>query len=327
MKRFWIVDSIGSGIIFIVIGALFFFRGKLGLEPAAVTGSILIMLYIRGPAEQILNGLPALFQAQVAFRRITSLSKGLSAARSNAQESDPGFYAPERSIRLVEGVYEFKKPDGTVDFRLGPINLTIDRGEIIFVVGENGSGKTTLVKALLGLYPLDSGALEFDGRHVVVSDLPAYRQMFSAVFSDYFLFSDLISVNGDLAERAQAYIEEFEIAHKVDVRDAAFSTIDLSTGQRKRLALIHAYLEQRPIMMFDEWAADQDPTFRRIFYERILPDLKAQGKTLIVVSHDDRFFHLADRVITLHEGLIASDHIPASGAGHPTQHPAVQAIK
>lgn len=310
MKRFWVVDSIGSGVMFIVIGALFLLRGRLGLESAAVTGAVLIMLYIRGPAEQILNGLPALFQAQVSFRRIASLSKGLAAKPEDVGLADPRFTAPAKSIKITDGVYEFEQPDGAVSFKLGPINLTIEAGKIIFIVGENGSGKTTLVKALLGLYPLKPGTLEFDDVIVEESELHTYRQMFSAVFSDYFLFADLVSVGDDIAERAQSYIEEFEIAHKVDVRDAAFSTIDLSTGQRKRLALIHAYLERRPIMMFDEWAADQDPTFRRIFYDRILPDLKAQGKTLIVVSHDDRFFHVADHVITLKDGKIVDESFP-----------------
>jgi putative pyoverdin transport system ATP-binding/permease protein len=139
---------------------------------------------------------------------------------------------------------------------------------------------------------------------VEAGQMDAYRQLYSAVFADYHLFDDLVVRDPALIARAQAYLEQLEIAHKVKIEDGVFSTIDLSTGQRKRLALIHAMLEQRPVMMFDEWAADQDPTFRRVFYTVFLPELKRQGKTLIIVSHDDRYFHVADRVIRIERGQI-----------------------
>ncbi|MCP1644929.1 ABC-type siderophore export system fused ATPase/permease subunit [Pseudomonas citronellolis] len=127
----------------------------------------------------------------------------------------------------------------------------------------------------------------------------SYRQQCSAVFSDYHLFDDLLAETAPLLERARHYLRLLELEGKVDIVDGVFSTLDLSAGQRKRLALVHAFLEQRPLMLFDEWAADQDPTFRRVFYEELLPDLKRQGKTLIVVSHDDRFFHHADQLVQL----------------------------
>jgi len=110
-----------------------------------------------------------------------------------------------------------------------------------------------------------------------------------------------------MALLAEKYLDRLEISHKVSIEGGAFSTIDLSAGQRKRLALVQAYLENRPVMVFDEWAAEQDPTFRRVFYTEILPDLKRQGKTLIVISHDDRYFHLADRRITLRGGRVADE--------------------
>jgi putative pyoverdin transport system ATP-binding/permease protein len=191
--------------------------------------------------------------------------------------------------------------------------VTIRRGEALFIVGENGSGKTTLVKLLLGLYVPQKGALLLDGESVTAAKQDDYRQLFSAVFSDYFLFEDLVAGDDKLAERSAVYLERLQISHKVGVENSLFTTLDLSTGQRRRLALVHAYLEQRPIMMFDEWAADQDPTFRRTFYTELLPDLKRQGKTLIVVSHDDRYFDAADRIIRLAEGRIVADSAANTG--------------
>ena len=84
--------------------------------------------------------------------------------------------------------------------------------------------------------------------------------------------------------------------------DGRFSTLDLSTGQRKRLAMVAALLDDKPIYIFDEWAADQDPGFRRYFYEGLLGELKARGKTVLAVTHDDRYFGVADRVVKRGEG-------------------------
>ena len=178
------------------------------------------------------------------------------------------------------------------------------RGEILFIVGENGSGKTTLIKLILGLYPPQTGTLFLDGAPVTDETRDAYRQHFSAVFFDYYLFDDLVLPAGADPAAADAYLETLDLAHKVTIQDGAFSTVDLSAGQRKRLALVQAYLEGRPVLVLDEWAAEQDPTFRRLFYTRLLPDLKREGRTLIVISHDDRYFDAADRVIHLNNGAI-----------------------
>lgn len=102
-------------------------------------------------------------------------------------------------------------------------------------------------------------------------------------------------------------MRQLNLDNKVQVENGKFSTIVLSQGQGKRLALLTAYLEKRPIYLFDEWASDQDPFFRDVFYEKILLNLKQQGKTVLVISHDDRYFHLADRVIKLDYGKIEYD--------------------
>ncbi len=164
-----------------------------------------------------------------------------------------------------------------------------------------------LIKLLLGLYRPTSGALLFNDEPLADDRLDDYRQLFSAVFSDYFLFDDLILTKPALIARANDYLARLGITHKVEIEDDAFTTTDLSTGQKKRLALVRARLEQRPVMMLDEWAADQDPTFQSIFYGELLPELKPQGKTLIAVCKNDRCFKTADRVIRPHGGNIVEE--------------------
>lgn len=189
---------------------------------------------------------------------------------------------------------------------LGPIDLSFAAGRTTFIIGDNGSGKTTLIKLLLGLYAPQDGRILLDGVPITAESRDDYRQNFSVVLSDFHLFEDIIAGNGWLVDDAAAYLDRLELAGKVTVSDGRLTTTDLSTGQRKRLALAQAWIEGRPVIVFDEWAADQDPSFRRLFYEKLLPDLKAEGRTLIVISHDDRYFHVADHVVRLDNGKIAT---------------------
>ncbi len=158
-----------------------------------------------------------------------------------------------------------------------------------------------------------------DGRPVGPESRDDYRQLFTTVFADYYLFEDVRGGGDVSAEEAAPYLERLELAHKVRVENGAFTTTDLSTGQRKRLALVQAYLQTRPVIVFDEWAADQDPAFRRIFYTELLPELKSQGRTLIVISHDDRYFHVADRILRLEGGLIVDDRPADAVSATPLQ--------
>ncbi|WP_322068456.1 cyclic peptide export ABC transporter [Paraburkholderia bannensis] len=317
-------NAFGSLLYFLVIGAILAVQTHAtAAERPVVTGFVLALLYMKGPIQELVNALPSIGRAQVALQRIAALSARFStpepslvAAARHLQGGSP--FDEFSSIGLDNVRYRFDAPlderDATSDaqgsvqrgFELGPLSLTIRRGETVFIVGENGSGKTTLIKLLLGLYRPDEGDLKVDGAPVSDAQLDDYRQLFSAVFSDYHLFDTLIPGAAVPGDQARQYLERLQIAHKVSVRDGAFTTTDLSTGQRKRLALVHAWLEARPIIVLDEWAADQDPTFRRIFYRDMLPDLKRQGKTLIVISHDDRYFDVADRIVSIEEGRIAT---------------------
>ncbi len=181
----------------------------------------------------------------------------------------------------------------------------------MFIAGGNGSGKTTLAKLLTGLYVPDSGQILWNGHPVTDQNREAYRQSFAAVFSDFYLFPSLLGIaDADVDARADRYLEMLHLRHKVQVKDGRLSTLDLSQGQRKRLALLTAYLEDRPIYLFDEWAADQDPFFKEVFYRQLLPELKKRNKTAVVISHDDRYYDAADRIIKLDSGRIVAESVP-----------------
>jgi putative ATP-binding cassette transporter len=314
-------NAFGSLLFFVVVGLMLVLQGgAANVDRGVLTGFVIVLLYMKGPIQEIVGALPSIGRAQVAFRRIAALSARFSGSESALLDAPACATSRDTpsfdTITLRDVAYCFPTPQDdshagapsdAAGFALGPLTLTIARGETLFIVGENGCGKTTLLKLLLGLYTPDSGTLLADGAPVRADELDAYRQLFSAVFSDYHLFDTLLPGEHTPQGEAQRYLERLALAHKVSVRDGMFSTTDLSTGQRKRLALVHAYLEGRPVMVLDEWAADQDPTFRRIFYTEILPDLKRQGKTLIVISHDDRYFDAADRYIRLEDGKIVEE--------------------
>lgn len=306
MSTKWIADAAGSSIFFVMIGIMLAAREQLGIDSAIISGAVIVLLYVKGPVEQITSALPVFDQARISFARIAALSSDLDQQEPNIPltTDTSGGAAPAiiRSITLADVTYSFPAQNDTAPFILGPLDLTIKAGELVFIVGDNGSGKTTLIKLLLGLYAPQQGKLLLDGEAVTPETRDSYRQLFSTIFSDYYLFDDL--AYGTLPQAAEPHLARLGIAHKVQIEEDRFSTTDLSTGQRKRLALVQAWLEQRPVIVTDEWAADQDPEFRRVFYEALLPEMKRQGKTLVVISHDDRYFHVADRILRMENGRI-----------------------
>ncbi|BAQ82053.1 cyclic peptide export ABC transporter [Pseudomonas sp. St29] len=302
--------TFGSMLFFVVIGlALAMQAYNPNPDPAVITGFVLVLLYMKGPLEHVVGYLPIIGRAKIAFERIRELSERFSSPEPHLLMDDSE--APKPVVHSLElrGVsYSPPAVEGSEPFHLGPINLSIKQGDIVFIVGENGCGKTTLIKLLLGLYQPHSGEIQLNGEPVVARTRDDYRQLFTTVFADYFLFDDLVQGGGQGSlDSAAQYLDRLEIAHKVSIKDGAFSTTDLSTGQRKRLALVNAWLEERPVLVFDEWAADQDPVFRRIFYTELLPDLKRLGKTIIVISHDDRYFDIADQLVRLRAGKVVHE--------------------
>ena len=318
INTYVIATAFGSALFFLLIALILGWAAFRSTEPVVLSGFVLVMLFLKGPIDQIAGTLPNVGRAKVAFQRIADLSARFATPEPHLHLERPGGGATMTDDIGMHGVrYAFDAPDGGEPFVLGPIDLQLRRGEMVFVVGDNGSGKTTLIKLLLGLYAPQQGDVLVDGAVVTPEGRDDYRQLFTTVFSDFYLFEDLVAnEKGEegvhaLPQAALPYLQRLEIAHKVSIKDGSFSTIDLSTGQRKRLALVHAYLEGRPVLVFDEWAADQDPTFRHLFYTELLPELRAKGHLLVVISHDDRYFHLADRVITMKAGRITEDRARA----------------
>lgn len=315
-KIYTLAASWGQLLAFVVIGLLIIVNANLSSDHRAITGFTLCLLYLVGPLQMIMNTTPQIGRAKVAIENIEKL--GLDLRQTvEAGHSKLSFNTdPERGrIDLVEVVYRYFGEDGK-EFELGPISLSIEPGEIVVLAGGNGSGKTTLVKLLCGLYLPTSGTIRFQGRDVTADVLEDYRQHFSVVFSEFHLFETLLGLCGDdVDERAKEYLLDLGLDLKVSIVDGKFSTINLSHGQRKRLALLVAYLEDRQIYLFDEWAADQDPRFKETFYRSLLPDLKKKGKTIILVSHDDRFYDIGDRIITLDSGIVTAETRQSIGLG------------
>jgi putative ATP-binding cassette transporter len=297
----------GQLLFVICIGLLLFALRTPGYAPrAVVSGYVLTVLYAVAPVETIMTWLPILGRARVALRAVEDLDLRLAArACERGDEADgPSPEPPFERLELAGVTYAYRgrAEDG---FVLGPVDLTLRRGEILFVAGGNGGGKTTLAKLLVGLYAPGSGEVRLNGQVVGDQEREHYRQLFSVIFADGHLFEHLLGTGIVQPDgRARDYLSRLELAHKVRIEGGKFSTTDLSQGQRKRLALLAAYLEDRPVYVLDEWAADQDPRFKEVFYTRLLPELKARGKAVLVISHDERYFHVADRVVKLESGAV-----------------------
>lgn len=296
----------GRLLFFVAIGLLVFVFPRLQpLDARTLAGLTLTILYLTGPVEGIIGWLPVLGRAQIALAKVEELGLELDLAGCDTAAAAPASAPAWRRLELVEATHAYRGERDDRGFLLGPIDLELHPGEVVFVVGGNGSGKTTLVKLVTGLYAPESGAVLLDGREVAGAGRERLRELFSAVFADVVLFDSLLGLEAPaLDDTAREYLARLQLDHRVSIERGVFSTTELSKGQRKRLALLTAYLEDRPIYIFDEWAADQDPLFKELFYTRILPDLKARGKCVLAVTHDESYFPLADRIVRLRDGKL-----------------------
>lgn len=309
-RIYTLASSWGQLMIFVIIGFLLFALPRLKqIEPETMTGFILAILYMMSPLQVIMNTLPTLGRGEVALKNVEQLGLTLATHPAEQEPASASSSSPAwQSLELAGVTHTYLRESDESSFVLGPVDMTLHPGELVFLVGGNGSGKTTLAKLIVGLYTPEEGAIWLNGQRITDETLESYRQYFSVVFSDFYLFESLLGLEAaELDEQARHYLAQLQLAHKVRIKDGALSTTDLSQGQRKRLALLTAYLEDRPIYVFDEWAADQDPVFKEIFYLQLLPEMKARGKTVLVISHDDRYYHLADRVLKLDYGKIVCD--------------------
>ncbi|WP_307720436.1 cyclic peptide export ABC transporter [Massilia atriviolacea] len=313
MSLFSISVAWGNFLIYAFIGlVLFMLVGEVPDRARIMTGFALVFVYMVVPLEGLLLALPRANLAKVSGARIDEITRQLGQQGGEAEEDA----APALASLALQGIAHRYYHEGTDDlFTLGPVELSFAPGQITYLVGGNGSGKTSLAKLLVGLYRPEQGAIVLNGVAVDDASRDGYRQLFSAIFSDFHLFDQLLDgTSPELDAQGNALIAKLNLQHKVQLRNGAFTTRALSQGQRKRLALVVVYLEDRPFLVFDEWAADQDPLFKDVFYRELLPELKARGKTVLVISHDDRYFHLADRLIRMVDGQIVAIDTPAAAA-------------
>jgi putative ATP-binding cassette transporter len=309
MSAFTIGLSWVQFLLFAVIGLVDFGLPKLTtVNQAVLSGYALTIIFLVVPLDAITTILPLLSKASIALKKIESISLAL-ASRSEQNLIILELAEPSRNwkqLQLQKVTHAYRGEQKESCFTLGPIDLTFHPQELMFLVGGNGSGKSTLAKLLTGLYLPESGEILTDGKPINDRNREWYRQQFSTVFPDFYLFDKLLGlVSSDIDAKTRDYLIKLQLDHKVTVKNGRLSTTALSQGQRKRLALLNAYLEDRPFYVFDEWASDQDPVFKDIFYTQLVPELKSRGKTVLVISHDDQYFHLADRVVKLDYGKLA----------------------
>jgi len=299
MTRMFIFSQVS---FYVLLGVIVFVVPK--LSPTYTTQVVKIttaVLFLVGPISGLVGTLPNLAAADAAVENIGTLEAKLD--QSLARTFDR--FTPLTSFREIEFenvVFHYDDPKFGNTFTVGPMNVTLRAGETIFVAGGNGSGKSTFLKLLTALYYPQQGVIRVDGKVLTAETYESYRSLFATVFTDYHLFERLYGLYDVPDEEIARELDFIEMSGKTRVVNHEFETMELSGGQRKRLALLVALLENRPIYIFDEMAADQDPAFRRKFYTEILPLLRSQGRTVIAVTHDDKYFSEADHLLKMDEG-------------------------
>ncbi|MDR7119697.1 cyclic peptide export ABC transporter [Rheinheimera soli] len=296
-----------QSLFYVLMASIVFLLPQLDeAEPSVLMSITAVVLFMSGAIGLLVEAMPLVMKADIALSNLDKMESRINQALECEQQNRPGYFNDFSSIRLSDLSYNYLDETKNKMFSIGPVDLTLNRGEIIFLVGGNGSGKTTLLKNLCGLYSPSSGSIHIDDRTLQHDSYDDFRNLFSIVLTDFHLFEKLYGLDKYEEKDVNDLLARMQIENKTHFKNGRFSSLDLSTGQRKRIALIVSLLEDKPIMVFDEVAADQDPEFREEYYRVILPELKKQNKTIILVSHDDRYFDMADTLIKLEYGKIAS---------------------
>ncbi|MDW3192246.1 MAG: cyclic peptide export ABC transporter [Cytophagales bacterium] len=300
--RFVNAFLIGESLLVILLGVVSIGMTEMfpNIQFFTVMSFVIVLLYLIGPVNSILSAVPALMNLRISWNRINQFISEIPANLDLDQKTEPEFEQVER-LEAKGITYQFKNAEGkAAGFRVGPIDLEVNKGEILFIIGGNGSGKTTLAKLLLGLYLPDEGEITVNDTALKNAELSEY---YSPVFTPPYLFEKLYNCDTTgQKEKIEQYLQVLDLQEKVTIENNQYSTIRLSGGQKKRLALLQCYLEDSPIYLFDEWAADQDPEYRKFFYRTLLPEMREMGKIVIAITHDDHYFDVADRVMKMNQG-------------------------
>lgn len=267
-------------------------------DKGLITAYVIATLFLWAPFNTIIDSVPIFLQVQVAWGRIQKFLKSGIADDQLLLEHKNVFSAgidvrQVDSLKIQNLSFTYPKLDKEEEtYGIGPINFEAYKGDIVYIIGGNGSGKTTLLKILIGLYEPEEGQILINEKKVDAKNLGEY---FSVIYSDFYLFKKIYGIKNERLEQVYIWLEDLGLSEKVNIKDGQFSTLDLSKGQRKRLAIIKSYLEDRPIYFFDECAADLDPDFKKFFYNELLPRMRDEGKILLIITHDENYFYLADR--------------------------------
>jgi putative ATP-binding cassette transporter len=283
------------------------------LSGASLTKTTTALMFIVGACFGLVQSIPVLLNANAAAARIEELDQLLSeAAGTPADERDEAEPTRFSSIEMRNIVFRYVDKFSDTTFQIGPLDFTLTAGELVFITGGNGSGKSTFLRVFAGLYPPMSGEVVFDGRRVNDFTRDAYRSLMSGIFFDYHLFQKLYGIPDPNPQEIQQLLAKFRLGDKTGLVNGEFRTLDLSGGQRRRLALIVSLLEKRPIILLDEWTAEQDPEYRRKFYDELLPGMLRSGATVVVITHDDRYLdelNLPARKVRMEEGRIVENRM------------------
>jgi putative ATP-binding cassette transporter len=284
-------------------------------QTQAIFKIVSTLLFLTGSVTALVNIIPILNRVNLAVEDIFALEATMdnAIARSQSIPASSSSFKGFDTLAINKMQFTYPSVNGA-SFSVGPFDEQIQRGELLFIIGGNGSGKSTFLKLLTGLYYPQEGCLLVDGTPVEAGNYADYRNLFSIIFTDFHLFDRFYGVPDVDAQKVDTWLEKMQMQHKVEYKEGGFTSINLSTGQRKRLAFIAAMLEDKPILVIDEFAADQDPQFRQYFYETLLGEVKSMGKTIIAVTHDDHYFHVADRVWKMDEGRIETHSNTESSA-------------
>ncbi|MEW5917942.1 MAG: cyclic peptide export ABC transporter, partial [Gemmatimonadota bacterium] len=288
-------------LVFLLIFALPLFSS---VEAVVILQMMTAVFVTMGPLTGVVDGIPAFTRARVALGAMRMLQREIFESREPPEPASGAALPPFESIELKGICFDFEDQDAE-RFRLGPVDLSVRRGEVLFVIGGNGSGKSVLMRVLTGLYHHRAGEIRYNGCALTSGQRQAYREQFAAVFGDFHLFREWLGAPPDPI-RVQYWLERLDLADKTRYANGQFASVTLSAGQRRRLALLVALLEDRPILVLDEFGAEQDPAHKRMFYRELIPEMKARGATLVVVTHDDTYFGVADRVLKMEFGRVVS---------------------
>jgi putative ATP-binding cassette transporter len=303
--------STGTTISYMLAGAVVFVMPLLSSQADSdVSRVVIAVIFLLGPIGSVVQTAQQFATAQYALNAITGFEADLAARQSNGADSSHAISQHEAETAKTEEFTSISLASvqyihsGAQGFAINHIDLTLSKGEIVFLTGGNGSGKTTLLRVMTGLYPRESGNMRLNGQDLPTQPPQSYREHFSGVFADFHLFDRPFGLDAAELSVFAVWLDRLGIRDKLGDDLTTLAADALSTGQRKRVALALALAEARPILVLDEWAADQDPETRQRFYEEILPMLRAEGRTIFAITHDEQYFSFCDRRLHMVEGRL-----------------------